>query len=88
MAPTTFSAVYQDGVFRPEVPPDLPEGTAVQLKIVPKIELDPRVPTSGQEILAIISKSWPKAKPGPIENVSGNVDAYLYGVKGDPGDVR
>ena len=29
-----------------------------------------------------------KARPGPPENTSENVDAILYGRPGDPGDVR
>ena len=33
---TTFDAVYQDGVFRPATPPDLPEGTAVKVSVVPE----------------------------------------------------
>lgn len=83
----TINAVYENGVFRPEVPPDLPEGTAVRLSIVTPPP-EPETPLTGPELLAPISKSWKKAKSGPVENVSGNVDAYLYGVKGDPGDVR
>ena len=85
---TTFSAVYKDGVFRPEVPPDLENGTVVRLTIEPTQPTETEPPLTGAEVLAIISKSWAKVKPGPLENTSENVDAILYGVKGDPGDVR
>lgn len=86
----TIKAVYQDGVFRPEVPPELADGAEVRLTIEaePPAHADSKPHLTGAEVLAIISKSWAKAKPGPVENVSENVDAYLYGVKGDPGDVR
>ena len=84
---TTFNAVYRDGVFRPDSPPDLPDGATVRLTIVPEIKPHPNQLT-GPELLAHILKSAAKARPGPPENTSENVDAILYGVKGDPGDVR
>ena len=84
----TFFAIYKDGVFRPEVPPDLPDGTAVQLTIVTPIIRLAQTPLMGQALLDRIQAIAAKAKPGPPENTSENVDAILYGVKGDPGDVR
>ena len=87
----TFSAVYRDGVFRPEVPPDLPEGTSVRLTIEPTprpLPAEGKTPLTGQALLDLIQHISNKAKPGPPENTSENVDAILYGVKGDPRDVR
>lgn len=82
----TIKAVYQDGVFRPEVPPDLPDGSAVQLAVLPFIPDTLPDGRGAHEILAAIAAR--SAKRGPRENTSENVDAFLYGVKGDRGDVR
>ncbi len=86
----TVSAVYEDGVFRPEVAPDLPEGTSVQLSFVPTKPIEPKTLLTGPEMLALISKSWAKFNPDTDrpDVTSVNVDAILYGRKGDPGDVR
>lgn len=81
---TVIDAVYQDGVFRPATPPDLPDGTPVRLTVVPATP----APTGAEayaRIQEIIARSH---KPGPPENTSENVDAILYGRPGDPGDVR
>jgi predicted DNA-binding antitoxin AbrB/MazE fold protein len=84
---TIIDAVYEHGVFRPAVPPDLAEGTSVRLTVSPAEA--PAPPPEGRTaydiIAAIVARS---AKPGPAENTSENVDAILYGRPGDHGDVR
>ena len=86
-----ISAVYQDGVFRPDVPPDLPEGATVRLSIITPAP-EPTVPLIGPELLALISKSWKKFNPNTDrpQVTSENVDQILYGSggSGGPGDVR
>lgn len=84
---TIVDAVYRDGVFRPATPPDLPDGTAVRLSVVPALPAKPHL--TGAEGYALIQKMIARShKPGPPENTSENVDAILYGQSGDPGDVR
>jgi predicted DNA-binding antitoxin AbrB/MazE fold protein len=83
MIPTTIDAVYQDGVFRPTTPVELPAGTKVQVTVlVPATPFDPEV------AMECIRRASAKTRPGPIEYTSENVDAILYGRPGDPGDVR
>jgi predicted DNA-binding antitoxin AbrB/MazE fold protein len=84
MTPTTIDAVYQDGVFRPLTPPDLPDGTRVEVRVV--LTLPP--PLTPEERYARIMAVAAKARPGPPENTSENVDAILYGRPGDPGYAR
>ena len=89
----TFSAVYQDGVFRPEVPPDLPEGTSVRLTIVPPprpLPSDGQAPLTGQALLDRIKAIASKFNPSTDrpEVTSNNVDAILYGGREASGDVR
>lgn len=88
-----IDAVYQNGVFRPVTPPDLPDGTAVRLAILPAPpvfappDLPPPDPAKAlARILATVAKFDP-ATDHP-EVTSANVDAILYGRPGDPGDVR
>jgi predicted DNA-binding antitoxin AbrB/MazE fold protein len=87
----TIKAVYQDGVFRPEVPPELAEGAEVRLTIVEPPPA-PKQPLVGEELLALISKSWKKFNPNTDrpEVTSENVDQILYGSGGSGGigDVR
>ena len=85
---TTFDAVYRGGALHPLFPLGLAEGTPVRLTVVPDPpasppDYDPKAVY--ERIMAIAALSDPNASP---ENVSGNVDAYLYGRPGDPGDVR
>jgi predicted DNA-binding antitoxin AbrB/MazE fold protein len=83
---TTFEAVYRDGALHPATPLPLPDGTAVRVSVEP---LTPTSPPDACDVLARILASAAKAsKDVPVENVSGNVDRYLYGGPGDPGDVR
>lgn len=84
--PETINAVYENGVFRPDVPPDLPDGSAVRLSVLPSIPDTLPDGRRAHEILAAIAAR--SAKRGARENTSENVDAFLYGVKGDRGDVR
>src|SRR6185437_5889455 len=62
---TQFNAVYRDGAFHPDVPPELPEGAKVRLTLETERGSKPQPPSSGEEILATISKAWGKVKPGP-----------------------
>ena len=82
-----IDAVYRDGVFCPATPPDLPEGTAVRLTVVPNAPTSPQF--TGAERAALIHEIIARSyKPEPPENVSEDVDAHLYGQPRDPGDVR
>ena len=86
-----FEAVYQDGVFRPTGPVDVPAGATVRLVVVPPPP-PPRPPRDPDALLARIARIAEKANKTPAVNdglvVSENVDRILYGTKGDPGDVR
>lgn len=83
-----FDAVYEDGVFRPTGPVDLPPGAAVRVTAVPP----PRPPLDPDEVYERIMRSAAKANKKPAVDdglvVSENVDRILYGTKGGPGDVR
>ena len=83
---STITAIYENGVFRPEVAPDLPNGSKVELKVVfPKL---PRlVGTVAVEYLRRVTANFDPATDRP-EVTSNNVDEVLYGKKGDSGDVR
>jgi predicted DNA-binding antitoxin AbrB/MazE fold protein len=87
----TINAVYEDGVFRPEIPQNLPNCAAVRLTIEaePPALTDGKPHLTGAEVLAIISKSWKKFNPNTDRPgvTSENVDQILYG-SGGPGDVR
>ena len=87
----TVIAVYRDGAFHPEVPPDLPEGTSVRLTIEQERKEAPSTLT-GSELLEHISKSWAKFDPSTDrpDVTSENVDTILYGSggRGGSGDVR
>lgn len=79
-------AVYQNVVFRPTTPPDLPEGTAVRLTVEPAPPAAP--PTDGPSAYAILTAITARSvKPGPPETTSRDHDKVLYGERGDPGDV-
>lgn len=85
---TTFDAVYRDGALHPVAPLALADGTAVRLAVVPDPPAPPP-PLDPAAVLARILASAALSDPNaPPENVSGNVDFYLYGGPGDPGDVR
>lgn len=83
---STITAIYENGVFRPVVALDLPNGSKVELKVVfPKL---PRlVGTAAVEYLRRVTANFDPATDRP-EVTSNNVDEVLYGKKGDPGDVR
>ena len=87
----TVNAVYRDGAFHPEVPVELPEGASVRLSVEPD-RPQPPSPLVGPELLALISKSWPKLNSATDrpEVTSENVDKILYGSggRGGSGDVR
>lgn len=86
-----FDAVYEDGVFRPTGPVDVPAGATVHLAVVPAT--GPGVsPLTGEELVAHIrARASQRPKTAAMNDgliVSENVDRILYGTKGDPGDVR
>ena len=62
--PEVIDAVYLGGVFRPTVPPDLPEGAAVRLTVLPTTlpSGSPEDRPAIEVIKAIIARS---AEPGP-----------------------
>jgi predicted DNA-binding antitoxin AbrB/MazE fold protein len=74
---TTIDAVYTGGVFRPAGPPDLPDGAAVRLQVVPTTP----PPPDAADVLARILASAAKARTdGDDPSVtSRNVDEVLYG---------
>lgn len=76
---TSFDAVYQDGVFRPTTPPDLPDGTAVRLTVVPATPARPTLDPA--EVLARIRAIAAKFNPATDNPhvTSANVDEILYG---------
>ena len=80
-----FDAVYEDGVFRPTGPVDLPPGATVRLAVVPLPPewppFDPDGPTAYEMLKHIID--IPR-DPGYVPDaddatVSENVDKHLYG---------
>ena len=80
-----IDAVYRDGVFRPATPPDLPDGTAVRLSVLPSLPATP--PPDGRrafELLRVIAEM--PLEPGGDPTVTGrDHDRILYG---GPGGVR
>lgn len=82
-----FDAVYEDGVFRPTGPVDLPAGAAVRLTVVP---VPSPAPAAGgraiRDILAAITAR--SVKPAPPETTAADHDRILYGDRGNPDDVR
>ena len=80
---TVIDAVYQGGVFRPAVPPALPDGTAVRLTVMPAAQADPLDPAA---VLARIRAIATKANvTGVVETTSRDHDQILYG---GPGGAR
>ena len=86
----TLTAVYRGGVFHPATPPDLADGTTVQLTLV----ATPTPPPAGGmppgraayemiRAIAALPTEGPPAADGLV--VSENVDAILYA---DPRGVR
>jgi hypothetical protein len=78
-----FEAVYQDGVFRPTGPVDVPPGATVRLVVVPvpppDPPFDPDGPTAHDLLKHIIEMP---IEPGAVDDgvvVSENVDKILYG---------
>jgi predicted DNA-binding antitoxin AbrB/MazE fold protein len=82
----TFNAVYRDGAFYPEVPPELPEGSAVEILVV-KPRRARLVGQAACDHLREIARLFDATTDRP-EVTSENVDEILFGKKGDPGDVR
>ena len=75
-----LGAIYRDGAFYPDTPPDLPEGAAVSLSVL-ATAVTPSRPLTGEALLAriraIVGKFDPATdRPGVT---SENVDRILYG---------
>ena len=81
----TIDAVYREGVFLPSILPDLPDGTAVRLNVVPAVPA--KKPATGAEALALMQQVIAKFNPTTDnpEVTSENVDEILYG---GPNGVR
>ena len=76
---TTIDAVYQNGVFRPAVPPNLRDGTAVRIVVV--AEPPVAAPSPGKaayEMVRVIAE-MPEESGGDPNVTSLNVDRILYG---------
>lgn len=76
MMPTTIEAVFQDGIFRPKTPVELPEGTTVQVTVLPT-----PAPFDPAAVLARIQAAHAKfiKETDNPEVTSENVDQILYG---------
>ncbi len=71
----TIAAVYRDGAFHPDTPPDLPDGTAVSLAVVAK----PQSPGQAAfEMMRAIAE-MPEQAGGDPNVTSDNHDEILYG---------
>ena len=80
-----IDAVYQDGVFRPATPPDLPDGTAVRLSVVQAVpDSPPREPAKVLARILVSAAKFNHATDNPAVT-SENVDEVLYG---SPDGVR
>ncbi|MBX9579859.1 MAG: antitoxin family protein [Gemmataceae bacterium] len=75
-----FEAVYQDGVFRPTGPVDVPPGATVRLAVVPAPSPgDLNGPTMYDLFKDIIDMPIDPGRTGYADAVSENVDRILYG---------
>ena len=72
-----IDAVYRGGVFCPATPPDLPEGTAVRLTVVPA--------TPARPLLGLLAalQQLPDNPDAPTDGAAQH-DHYLYGTPKRP----
>ncbi len=92
----TVSAIYEDGVFRPTQPVDLPERCQVDIEVhvrpepgkpengagairASEAEFDPTERPIEDVIAEIVSQVPPEAWDALPDDLSGNLDHYLYG---------
>ena len=61
----TITATYKEGVFHPDKPCDLPEGTRVQLAIADALVLPPRV-SDDAERARILKRVADRMKHNPV----------------------
>lgn len=55
----TVRAIYQDGVFKPSTPVDLPDRAEVELEIVPaQVRCEENYQQGRQELLKILSRRY------------------------------
>ena len=81
----TIAAVFRDGVFHPDTPPDLPEGTAVSLAVTAKPVALPQSPgRAAFEMIRTLAEIPEQSEGDPTVN-SVNHDEILYG---RPGGAR
>jgi len=79
---TTIAAVYRDGAFHPDTPPDLPEGTAVRLAVIAKPAVLPRSPGRAAFEMIRALAELPEQAGGDPRVTSENHDEILYGGSG------
>lgn len=60
----TIRAIYENGVFRPTEPVNLPENTAVDITVP---EADAQERSNQEEIFAILRKSYPSGETDVAE---------------------
>lgn len=79
----TFSAIYENGVFRPTGPVDLPERSEVELELHFRSTSETVPERSSRPIEAIIAEIMADVPPEIMDelpnDLSQNIDHYLYG---------
>lgn len=79
-------ATFENGIFRPQAPVLLPEGSTVELRVVP-LGAPPAPPAAGtsktctveEAIAAISSQASPAAWNQLPSDLTDRLDDYLYG---------
>ena len=75
---TAVDAIYQNGVFRPTIPPDLPNGTAVRITVEPRPSAAPLDPAAVYQLIKAIADLAEEPGGDPTVTARGH-DATLYG---------
>lgn len=75
-----FHAIYENGIFRPIEPVDLPDACEVEISVQPR-RTPPQLPTLAR--LAEIGRRFP-ANPELPEDLAAQHDHYLYGLPKQP----
>lgn len=100
----TVTAIYEDGVFRPTQPVDLPERCQVEIEVRVPLEkgesengksssadepqFDPTAMALEDAIAEIMSSVPPEDWATLPEDLTDNLDHYLYGTPRDEKGVR
>ena len=75
-----IDAVYQGGVFRPVTPPELPEGTAVRVLVLPEAVPTPAVRNPDDVFARLKRIAELPEEPGGDPTITGrDHDRTLYG---------